>query len=58
MCVFVYQVDNATEPDRDRKPMAFTEVYLAQVTVDDFRKNARGDLGREPQRCIGTGSRS
>ena len=45
MCVFVYQVDNATEPARDRKPMAFTEVYLAQVTVNDFRKNARGDLG-------------
>ena len=25
--------------------MAFTEVYLGQVTVTDFRKNARGPLG-------------
>ena len=39
MCVFVYQVDNATEPARDRKPMTFTEPYLAEVTVGDFRKN-------------------
>lgn len=28
-----------------RSPMAFTEVYLGQVTVDDFRKNPRGELG-------------
>jgi hypothetical protein len=45
MCVFVYQIDNATEPARSRKPMAFTEVYLGKVTVDDFRRNARGELG-------------
>ena len=25
--------------------MAFTEVYLGLVTVDDFRKNPRGELG-------------
>lgn len=25
--------------------MCFTEIYLGQVTVDDFRKNARGELG-------------
>ena len=25
--------------------MRFTELYLSQVTVDDFRKNARGELG-------------
>ena len=25
--------------------MTFTEVYLGQVIVDDFRKNARGELG-------------
>ena len=25
--------------------MAFTEVYLAQVTTADFRRNARGELG-------------
>lgn len=45
MCVFVYEVDNITEPARDRQPMAFTEVYLGKVVVADFRKNARGALG-------------
>lgn len=45
MCVFVYKVDNVTEPARDRFPMTVTEIYLGQVTVDDFRKNARGELG-------------
>ena len=33
MCVFVYDVDTSTEPARDRKPMAVTEVYLGQVEV-------------------------
>lgn len=45
MCVFVYEVDTVTEPARDRKPMAFKEVYLGKVSVADFRKNARGELG-------------
>ncbi len=45
MCVFVYEVDNATEPAISRNPLQFTEVYLGQVVVDDFRKNARGELG-------------
>lgn len=45
MCVFVYQVDNKTEPATDRLPMAFTEVYLGEVVKTDFRKNARGELG-------------
>jgi len=45
MCVFVYTVDTASEPAIDRAPMTFTEVYLGKVTVDDFRKNARGELG-------------
>jgi len=45
MCVFVYEVDNETEPATDRAPMRFVEVYLGEVTADDFRKNARGDLG-------------
>jgi hypothetical protein len=45
MCVFVYNVDTETEPARSRKPMTFTEVYLGLVTVDDFRRNARGELG-------------
>jgi len=45
MCVFVYDVDTEIEPANDRKPMTFTEVYLGKVTVEDFRKNPRGELG-------------
>lgn len=45
MCVFVYEVDNATEPAISRKPMTFTEIYLGKVTTEDFRKNPRGELG-------------
>ena len=45
MCVFVYTVDNVTEPASARAPMQFTEVYLAQVKKGDFRENARSTLG-------------
>ena len=45
MCVFVYEVDNVTEPAFERMAMRFTEVYLGQVDVGDFRKNARSELG-------------
>jgi hypothetical protein len=45
MCVFVYQIDNKTEPAADRRATRFTEVYLAHVTPEDFRRNERGDLG-------------
>jgi hypothetical protein len=45
MCVFVYDLDTETEPARERNPMHFTEIYLGQVTVEDFRRNPRGDLG-------------
>lgn len=45
MAVFVYAADTVTEPARDRAPMSFTEVYLAQVTIEDFRRNPRGELG-------------
>ena len=45
MCVFVYEVDNATEPARERRSMRFKEIYLGQVSVEDFRRNARGELG-------------
>ena len=45
MCVFVYQVDTDSEPAHNRRPMRFTELYLSQVEVSDFRKNARGELG-------------
>lgn len=45
MCVFVYGIDDVTEPARARAPMTFTEVYLGQVTIADFRRNARSELG-------------
>ncbi len=45
MCVFVYNLDTETEPACDRKPMSFTEIYVGQVTVEDFRRNPRGELG-------------
>jgi len=45
MCVFVYEVDTEGEPARDRKPMRFIEVYLGKVSVVDFRRNPRGELG-------------
>lgn len=45
MCVFVYEVDNEAEPAIDRAPLSFTEVYLGEVTIDDFRRNPRGELG-------------
>lgn len=45
MCVFVDKVDCATEPAKNRSPMTFTEIYLGNVVLDDFRKNARGELG-------------
>ena len=45
MCVFVYEVDAETEPAAERRPMTFTEIYLGEVTVDDFRRNPRGELG-------------
>ncbi len=45
MCVFVYRVDNSSEPASDRGPLQFTEIYLGKVVIEDFRKNARGELG-------------
>ena len=45
LCVFVYAVDTESQPAFDRAPMTFSEVYLGHVTIDDFRKNARGELG-------------
>ena len=38
-------VDNTFEPAIERAPLRFTEVYLGEVRIDDFRKNARGELG-------------
>jgi hypothetical protein len=45
MSVFVYQTDRTTEPADQREPMRFTEVYLGRVTITDFRRNPRGELG-------------
>lgn len=45
MCVFVYEMDCITEPAQNRAATKFTEVYLAHVTIDDFRRNERGELG-------------
>lgn len=45
MCVFVYRVDETTEPAADREPMTFTDAFIAHVTVEQFRTNERGRLG-------------
>ena len=45
MCVFVYEVDATSEPASQRNPMTFKELYLGNVTIDDFRRNERGELG-------------
>jgi hypothetical protein len=45
MCVFVYDIDHETEPAVNRRPMVFTEIYLGHVTIEDFRRNPRGELG-------------
>jgi hypothetical protein len=45
LCVFVYEIDNETQPATRRKPMKFTEVYLNKVRVADYRRNERGELG-------------
>lgn len=45
MCVFVYRVDDETEPAVARRPLEFAEVHLAHVDVEDFRRNERGELG-------------
>ena len=55
MCVFVYSVDNESEPASDRKPLTFTEVYLGHVEIADFRKNARGELGTKTATLHATG---
>jgi hypothetical protein len=45
MAVFVYNIDNKTQPARERKALTFTEIYVAQVSIEDFRRNPRGELG-------------
>jgi hypothetical protein len=55
MCVFVYGLDNETEPAKERRPMGFTEIYLGQVVIDDFRRNPRGELGTRTATLHATG---
>jgi hypothetical protein len=56
MCVFVYRADHDTEPAVDREPMKFTEVYLGDVKIADFRNNPRGgNLGTRTSTLSGTG---
>ena len=50
MCVFVYTIDRKSQPAVSRHPMRFTEVYLGQVVLGDFRKNPRGELEQELRR--------
>jgi hypothetical protein len=45
LCVFVYDVDNDSEPATARNPMTFNEIYLGHVEISDFRRNDRGELG-------------
>jgi len=45
LCVFVYDVDQETEPAVARHPTSFTEVYLGKVEIAHFRRNDRGELG-------------
>lgn len=46
LAIFVYSVDNDRgKPAQHRDPLTFREVYVSTVTVDDFRRNERGELG-------------
>jgi hypothetical protein len=46
LCVFSYEVDNdRAKAAADREPLLFREIYIGDVLVADFRKNARGELG-------------
>ena len=45
LCVFVYRIDQNSQPAVNRAPLTFTEVYLGHVQRSDFRRNDRGELG-------------
>lgn len=46
LCTFVYAVDNDRgKAAHQREPLTFREVYIATVSVADFRRNPRGELG-------------
>jgi len=46
MCVFVYNVECATEPARKRGPMTFTEIYLARIIHEGSAASADTRLRR------------
>lgn len=46
LCVWVYEVDNNRDKSvYEREPLRFREIYINEVTLDDFRHNERGTLG-------------
>ncbi|WP_280482629.1 hypothetical protein [Nocardia cyriacigeorgica] len=46
LCVWVYEVDNNRDKSvYEREPLRFREIYINEVTLDDFRHNPRGSLG-------------
>lgn len=46
LCTFVYEVDNDRgKPAHQREPLTVREIYVGGVTVAEFRRNARGELG-------------
>lgn len=46
LCTWVYDIDNdRSKAAQDREPLTFREIYIATVTVPDFRANSRGPLG-------------
>jgi hypothetical protein len=46
LCVWVYEVDNDRNKSiYEREPLRFREIYIADVSVSDFRHNERGTLG-------------
>jgi hypothetical protein len=55
MAVFVYGIDDLTEPAKDRAPLRFTEIYLGHVSIADFRRNSRGELGTRTATLHGDG---
>jgi len=45
LCVFRYTVDAVTQPASARDATRITGIWLAKLTIADFRLNARGELG-------------
>jgi hypothetical protein len=45
LCVFRWDMDSTTEPVVSRRHTRIVEILLAELTIDDFRRNARGELG-------------